>query len=129
MKQLFSILLGGMIVMLVVFYFFRVRTTEVNAPQNDLSTNMTLAGTYECLPSTDPQAPPATDCVFGLRTDTGEHYLVNFGQSASAKEQFDQRAHVRAEGFFVPKEALNTDQWVKYNMNGIFTITRVLTTR
>ncbi len=43
-----------------------------------------------------------------------------------ALEQFDKRAHITAEGFVTPKEALNTDQWVPYNMKGIFTITKML---
>jgi hypothetical protein len=52
--------------------------------------------------------------------------MVNFGQTAIAKNQFDKRAHIRAEGFVVTKETLNTDQWTKYNMKGIFTITKIL---
>ncbi|MEN9582562.1 MAG: hypothetical protein RL641_516 [Candidatus Parcubacteria bacterium] len=88
--------------------------------------NVTLSGTYVCLPFIDTKMPTSGECVFGLKTDDGVYYMVNFGQSASAKEQFDKRAHITALGFVVPKEALNTDHWVPYNMKGIFTITKTL---
>jgi hypothetical protein len=40
--------------------------------------------------------------------------------------QFQSGAHITAEGFVVIKEALSSDQWAKYNMKGIFTVTKVL---
>jgi hypothetical protein len=55
--------------------------------------------------------------------------MVNFGQSANAMELFQSGAHITAEGFTVIKEALNTDQWAKYNMKGIFTITKMIEPR
>ena len=95
-------------------------------PIDSAPMNVTLSGTYVCLPFFDPKTPPPEECVFGLKTDEGEYYMVNFGQSASAKEQFDKRAHITAEGFAVIKEALSTDQWAKYNMKGIFTVTKII---
>jgi hypothetical protein len=88
---------------------------------------VTLTGTYECLPHTNTDGPQTTECAFGFKTDDGDHYAVNFGQSANAAEQFKSNAHITAEGFIALKETLNTDQWNKYNMKGIFTITKVLT--
>ncbi|MFZ2523369.1 MAG: hypothetical protein WAW92_03195 [Minisyncoccia bacterium] len=88
--------------------------------------NVTLSGTYVCLPFIDTKAPSSEECVFGLLTDDGVYYMVNFGQSASAKAEFDRRARITALGFVTPKEALSTDHWVPYNMKGIFTITKML---
>lgn len=97
------------------------RLKDTATPQN-----VTLSGTYVCLPFIDTKMLESEECVFGLKTDDGAYYMVNFGQSSSAKEQFDKRAHIAAEGFVVPKEALSTDHWVPYNMKGIFTITKVV---
>lgn len=97
-----------------------------SAPLDPTPQQVTLSGTYECLPHADTTGPQTEECAFGLRTDAGEHYAVNFGQSADAMQQFMAGAHITAEGFTVIKEALSTDQWNKYDMKGIFTITRLL---
>lgn len=85
--------------------------------------SVTLSGTYVCLPHIDASGPQTEECAFGLKTDTGDYYAVNFGQSADAMQQFQHGAHITADGFVVIKEALSTDQWAKYEMKGIFTIT------
>jgi hypothetical protein len=87
---------------------------------------VTLSGTYTCLPFIDGKMQPEDECIFGLKTDEGEYYMVNFGQSAAAKEEFDKRLHIKAKGFVVVKEALSTNHWNAYNMKGIFTITERL---
>lgn len=97
------------------------RTIVDTAPQN-----VTLSGTYECLPHSDTTGPQTMECAFGLKTDSGDYYAVNFGASANAMDQFQSGKHIKAEGNVVPKEALSSDQWVKYNMKGIFTVTKVI---
>ena len=98
------------------------QTTDLDpTPQN-----VTLSGTYECLPHIDKAGPQTEECAFGLRTDDGIHYAVNFGQSQNAAMQFRAGLYIQAEGFTVIKEALSTDQWAKYDMAGIFTITNLL---
>ncbi|MES2930749.1 MAG: hypothetical protein V4665_03115 [Patescibacteria group bacterium] len=88
--------------------------------------SVTLSGTYVCLPHLDTKGPQTEECAFGLQTDDGVYYAVNFGASADAMNQFQTRAHITAEGFVVIKEALSSDQWAKYNMKGIFTITKMI---
>lgn len=97
-----------------------------NIPLDPTPQNVTLSGTYVCLPHLDTTGPQTEECAFGFKTDAGEYYAVNFGQSAEAMQQFQSGAHVTAEGFTVIKEAVSTNQWDKYNMEGFFTITRVL---
>ncbi len=111
----------------IVIQNFEGETAEPKIPTDaSLPINTTLSGTYTCLPFIDPKIPPTEECVFGLKTDDGVYYLVNFGQSASAIEQFKNKNHIKAEGFIMLKEALSTNQWVKYNMKGIFTITKII---
>ncbi len=90
------------------------------------SKNMTLSGTYTCLPHLDISGPQTKECAFGIKTDDGVYYAVNFGASAGVIEQFQGNKHIKAEGFVVIKEALSPDEWAKYNMKGMFTITKML---
>lgn len=113
------------IVLLIVLFWHKDSRQDV-VPINGGPIIVTLSGAYACLPFIDTKMPASEECVFGLKTDDGVYYMVNFGQSASAKEQFDKRAHITAEGFVTPKEALSTDHWVPYNMKGIFTITKMV---
>ncbi len=88
--------------------------------------NVTLSGIYVCLPHIDTTGPQTEECAFGLKADDGAYYAVNFGASAGALEQFQSGAHITAEGFVVIKEALSSGQWAKYDMKGIFTVTKFL---
>ncbi len=124
MKKVY-IIAGAVAVLLIALFDYENAPQNI-APHDEAPVNVTLSGAYVCLPFIDTKAPASEECIFGLETDDGVYYMVNFGQSASAKEQFDRRAHITAEGFVVPKEALSTDQWVPYNMKGIFTITKML---
>ncbi len=92
-----------------------------------LTRDVTLEGTFECIleKGTQIQDARARGCVFGFRSDQGVAYAVNFGSSAKAAELFQQGAHVRAEGNIVLREALSTNQWDAYNIEGIFTITSI----
>lgn len=112
-------------------YFFFIADSTKSIRPGDLDSvplNVTLSGTYVCLPHLDTSGPKTMECAFGLKTDDGVYYAVNFGQSADSMSQFQSGAHITAEGFVVIKEALSTDQWQKYNMKGIFTITKLLNT-
>jgi hypothetical protein len=66
------------------------------------------------------------ECAFGVKADDGNYYAINFGASADAMEQFQSGARVTANGFFVPIEALSTEQWSNYAIRGIFTVTEFI---
>jgi hypothetical protein len=125
------LVIGAVIALGLVSYlgFFNVTENEVaNNPDNLDPTprQVTLSGTYVCLPHLDTTGPQTEECAFGLQTDDGDYYAVNFGASQDAMTQFMSGEHITADGFVVIKEALSTDQWAKYNMKGIFTITNMM---
>ncbi len=121
-----KIIIALIIVALCALAYVAIRSSREMPPLDSVPYNTTLSGTYVCLPHIDTSEPQTEECAFGLKTDDGDYYAVNFGQSAENKEQFETKKHIRAEGFVVIKEALNSDQWFKYNMKGIFTITRMI---
>lgn len=118
----------GLILLAFAGYVYLLGTRAgVSTPQVVDSTpqNVTLSGTYTCLPHKDTTGPQTEECAFGFKADTGEYYAVNFGASAKAMEQFRSGAHITADGFVVSKEVLGTTEWDQYSMKGMFTITTV----
>ncbi len=128
LAKLFLIIIGTLALIgvgsIAVSHFL---SKEAIAPVDSVPTNITLSGTYVCLPYLNKTKTAPEECVFGLLTDDGVYYMVNFGQSAGAMEEFQKGAHIVADGFFMYKESLSTDQWQNYNMKGIFTITKKIT--
>lgn len=110
----------------IFVYSYTNKNIEEPMQLDSIPTNITLSGTYMCLPYLDKEKTPSEECVFGLKTDEGVYYMVNFGASASAFEEFQKGKHITANGSVFLKEALSTDQWMPYNMKGIFTITERL---
>jgi hypothetical protein len=109
------------------FYMFNYSNKDT--PKKDIDPtpqNVTLTGTYTCLPHLDTKGPQTMECAFGLQAENGDYYAVNFGASGDSMNQFRAGETITAEGFVVIKEALSADQWQKYNMKGIFTITKMI---
>lgn len=121
--------LSVVIAAVVVSYFVYVNGHLGDKPKEDLDptpTAVTLSGQYVCLPHLGDIS--TEECAFGLKTDAGEYYAVNFGQMADGMTAFMSGSRVTAEGFVVIKEALSSNQWANYNMKGIFTFTKILET-
>lgn len=129
MNNKLLLVMSAVLLVGIVGYVVSMRASNAVNPQTPLDStprNVTLSGTYVCLPHLDTTGPQTEECAFGLKTDEGDYYAVNFGQSATSMEQFQSGAHIKAQGFVVIKEALSSDHWQKYNMKGIFTITAML---
>lgn len=127
-KSVFLIIAAITIVLIAYFAVSqRAEQSALGEPQelDPTPQNVTLSGTFECLQHKDTSGPQTMECGFGFLTDDGVRYAVNFGQSAEAAAQFQSGAHVTADGFTVIKEALSTNEWDKYDMVGIFTITQI----
>lgn len=101
--------------------------SSFNRTQDDaIPQNVTLSGTYVCLPHIDTEGPQTEECALGMHADDGKYYALDFGQSAQATEEFQDGKYFQAEGFVVPKMALSSDHWQKYDMEGVFVINKIL---
>lgn len=87
---------------------------------------VTLSGTYQCLSEGDAPGLQTEECAFGLMTDGGIRYAVNFGPAVNAPAAFQNGAHVTVEGFIADEEDFSTNRWAAYDLRGRFTITKVL---
>lgn len=114
------------IIALCAVGFYAYNKTQSRMALDASPQNVTMSGTYTCLPHKNTDGPQTMECAFGFKADNGDYYAVNFGASANAMNQFQSQQHITADGFVVAKEALSTNQWDKYNMKGIFTITRII---
>jgi len=120
-----SIVFGICFFVLVLRLGQSLRDKQVTLPDSSVIP-VTFSGVYECLPLLHPPELEQIECTFGILSDDGSHYAVNFGQSADSMNQFKNKEHITAEGFIVLKESLSTNHWDKYNMKGIFTVTRII---
>ncbi len=88
-------------------------------------TRVSLVGEYVCLPHKDPNAIHTMECAFGLKTDDGKYYAMDFNlmsQMQPSDLQTGQR--ISANGTFTPIEMLSTDMWRNnYNIVDIFSVT------
>lgn len=110
----------------IVYTMDSSKTPKQAVIPDALPKNVRLSGTYICLPHQRSAEVHTQECAFGLLTDDGKYYAVNFGQSADQAALFNSGAHVVADGFIVSKEALNSDHWKDYTMEGIFTTTAII---
>jgi hypothetical protein len=132
MKTNLIIGLGAMAVALVLYVSWSATegvptTTDTDAstpvPSTAVSTDdfVTLTGTYTCLPLLDGSVS-TTDCAFGIRTDDGKYYAVNFGAGAGSMADFRDGARITARGTIILAAALNPNSWSKFQSEGLFTI-------
>jgi hypothetical protein len=104
------------------FYAFNLFIyNEKQDPGNPLAPyTATLTGEYVCLPHKDTRGPVTLECAFGLKTESGEHYALDLGNSDSSSFVAGQTATL--SGTITPLALLSTDHWQKYNIEGILSI-------
>lgn len=86
-----------------------------------------LTGIYECLPHKDQTGPQTMECAFGIKTDDGAHYALDFSAFTSeAGMTIATGERIRAEGTLVPLAALNaTDDRRIYDIQGVLKVSNL----
>jgi len=87
----------------------------------------TLAGEYVCLPHRDTSGPQSKECALGIKLDSGEYYAVDFSLMSQILPELATGERFSANGLVTPIENLSTDQWQKYPVEGIFSVTDSVT--
>lgn len=83
----------------------------------------TLSGEFLCLPHVDSSGPQTDECAFGMKTDAGEYYVVDFALMSQEAPQLAVGERFSANGMITPIELLSTKHWQKYPVVGIFSVT------
>ncbi len=80
-------------------------------------------GTYECLPHRDTSGPQTLECAFGIQTDDGDHHGLSLTALApSLADTLQTGTRIRVQGVYVPVEALSSDAWQRYDIEGILQV-------
>lgn len=106
---------------LFAFIFQHKRT--VDEVPRDESIRATLTGTYGCLPQEETSAITTDECAFGIKTDEGLYYAIDFGLVSTLPPILTNGTKIRATGRITPIAMLSTDYWQKYPIEGIFSVT------
>lgn len=129
MKKLLLILALVIIVPLLAFFLLNnfIYTQKQSTQQPNVEPyTATLTGYYECLPHTDSSVPQTDECVYGMRTDDGEYYALDFSSLPEETIKLIDGERVSGTGTVTPIEMLSTDQWKKYPIKGILSVSEPL---
>jgi len=89
----------------------------------DLQGEVKMTGQPACLPYPDDGQMHTMECVYGLKVGD-KYYALDLGSFTVDFESLDT---LSIEGTFVPLEALSSDQWQKYDIEGVVAVTAVIT--
>ena len=86
-----------------------------------LPERVSIIGYWECLPHRDQSGPQTMECAFGIAPEgADDHHLgVHTMLMSSHPVDFPTGTKVRVEGVLTPMEMLSSDQWQKYDIDGI----------
>ena len=84
---------------------------------------MTISGEYMCLPHKDTSGPQTMECAFGVRTLAGLYYALDFNLMSQTPPTFKTGDRINVSGVFTPLENLSSNQWQKYPIEGILSVT------
>lgn len=112
-----AILVAGFFALNVYIYSEKQAETPVDRYRG------TLSGEFVCLPHTDTSGPQTTECAFGIKTESGEYYAVDFSLMSQISPELSPGEHFSANGTITPIAMLSSDQWRMYPVEGIFSVT------
>lgn len=113
-----ALLVGG-------FYAFNayIYNQKQADPGDVRSYRGTLTGEVVCLPHRNTDGPNTMECAFGMKTEVGEYYALDFTAMSQEQPPLDTGDRFTANGLITPLELLSTDHWQKYDIEGIFSVT------
>lgn len=79
-----------------------------------------LTGEHVCLPHKDTSGPQTLECAFGIKTDAGEYYSLDFDPEEML--DFNIGGRFRAKGLITPVDTNDDSYLNKYPIVGIFTV-------
>lgn len=116
--------IGFVVVLVLVLGFFALRSY---APERETETHepyrATLTGTHTCLPHRDTSGPQTMECAFGMETDDGRYFALDFSLMSQIPPRVQSGDRFTASGLVTPIENLSSDHWRKYDVEGIFSVT------
>lgn len=84
-----------------------------------------ISGVFVCLPYQESVEDEGV-CQIGIQTDDGSHYVIDLGPLSQTMPRPQVGDHFSANGMYIPLEIISNDQWRKYDIQGIFSVTSIV---
>jgi len=94
----------------------------VKGAYSEIPQQITIVGIWECLPHHG-DGPHTMECAFGVQADDGKHYAVSTSLMSQYPVDYPTGSRVRIQGTMVPKNQLNSNAWITYDIEGIIAAT------
>ncbi len=122
-----NLLIGVFVTLALVGLVFLVQTSKekpiTNARTTDGRPVLSLVGAYVCIPHRDTSGLQTEECVEGIETEEGKHYVIDFVPApGSFVEPPRLGERVSVTGYFTPAMALSSDRWMRYDFEGIVSV-------
>jgi heat shock protein HslJ len=119
-------IIGAIVAVLIIIglsaFIYQQKRADDFSNQVETS-RVTLTGVYGCLPQKETDTSVTDECAFGIKTDEGLYYAIDFGLLSTLPPVLSNGMRIRAIGRVTPLRALSTDYWQKYPIEGIFSVT------
>lgn len=126
--KIFFITVGALVILLAGFFTLNAYIYNQKQAETPIDRYRgTLSGEYVCLPHRDTTGPQTDECAFGLKTEAGEYYAVDFALMSQIPPTLGIGDRFSASGTITPIEMLSSDHWQKYTITGIFSVTDSVT--
>ncbi len=124
MKKPLAYIVLAAVLLVAGFYAFNayIYAQKQGNPAEVTSYHGTLSGEVVCLPYRG-DGPHTMECAIGLRTDVGEHYVLDFTASSRQQTAPETGTRFTASGRITPIEMLSGDRWKTYDVVGVFSVT------
>lgn len=89
--------------------------------EEDYNREVSMIGTYTCLPHADTSGPQTLECAFGIQEEsTGDYYALDTQfLDTNLFMTLATNTKVKVDGLLTPVEMLSSTSWQKYNIKGI----------
>lgn len=96
--------------------------TLVSKPQAIFPEPRTVTGVRVCLPHKDTTVPQTKECALGLTGDDGLLYALDLANVPAEESSVLDAGRVQVTGVYVPIEIRSSDQWMRYDIDGILSV-------
>lgn len=124
-----DVLIGAIAIVVIIggFAFLGSLLPTPPTPVSILSERVSVVGYRECLPHKDTTGPQTKECMLGLALDQSDgHLALDLSLMSSYPENLSVGVKVRVEGVLTPANQLSTNQWDKYDIDGVLSATSIV---
>jgi hypothetical protein len=124
MKKLYIV--AGVVVIVLTASLVVTFKERTLAPARTEPYEVTLTGMVRCLAKKNPAPLDTAECRHAIETDDGDHYVLDYNLAPEGFTRPSISSRITAKGIVTPLARLNSDEWQKYDMEGIFSATEML---